>query len=119
MKKGVKYFLEVKRSLLSFVDKYAFSDEFRKVYEEKKKDWGENFLKTMRQIILRGIDIAWIKHLEVMDYARSSVGLRSYGQKEPLIEYKNEASRLFGQFWSEVVGVTGKLLENQKEPVAE
>ena len=52
--------------------------------------------------MLRAIDIAWIEHLELMDYARGSVGLRSYGQKEPIIEYRRESSTLFKDFWERV-----------------
>jgi preprotein translocase subunit SecA len=37
----------------------------------------------------------WVEHLEVMDYTRSSVNLRAYGQRDPLVEYKKEGLRLF------------------------
>jgi preprotein translocase subunit SecA len=37
----------------------------------------------------------WVEHLEVMDYTRSSVSLRAYGQRDPLVEYKKEGLRLF------------------------
>ncbi|MDQ2933016.1 MAG: SEC-C metal-binding domain-containing protein, partial [bacterium] len=37
----------------------------------------------------------WVEHLEVMDYTRSSVNLRAYGQRDPLVEYKREGLRLF------------------------
>ena len=37
----------------------------------------------------------WVEHLELMDYTRSSVNLRAYGQRDPLVEYKKEGLRLF------------------------
>jgi preprotein translocase subunit SecA len=37
----------------------------------------------------------WVEHLETMEYTRSSVNLRAYGQREPLVEYKKEGLRLF------------------------
>jgi preprotein translocase subunit SecA len=40
-------------------------------------------------------DVLWVEHLEVMQHTRSSVGLRAYGQQDPLIEYRKEAIRLF------------------------
>ena len=40
-----------------------------------------------------------MEHLELMDYARSSANLRSYGQREPLMEYRRESMRLFRDFW--------------------
>jgi preprotein translocase subunit SecA len=48
-----------------------------------------------RRLMLQVYDILWVEHLEVMQYARSSVGLRAYGQQDPLIEYRKEGNRLF------------------------
>ena len=48
--------------------------------------------------MLQAIDYLWTDHLEIMDYTRSSVRLRAYGQRDPLVEYKNEAVKLFRQF---------------------
>jgi preprotein translocase subunit SecA len=45
--------------------------------------------------MLQAIDMFWVEHLEVMDYTRSSVNLRAYGQRDPLVEYKKEGLRLF------------------------
>jgi preprotein translocase subunit SecA len=45
--------------------------------------------------MLQSIDMFWVEHLEVMDYTRSSVNLRAYGQRDPLVEYKKEGLRLF------------------------
>ena len=48
-----------------------------------------------RYFILQQIDTRWREHLQVMDALRESVGLRGYGQKDPLIEYKNEGYDVF------------------------
>ncbi len=67
--------------------------------EEKKKLVGEqNFFETVKRLMLYSMDIHWQEHLEMMDYARSSAGLRAYGQREPLIEYKKEGLRLYKEF---------------------
>lgn len=65
--------------------------------EKRQKDSGdeENFWNAQRIVLLRIIDTLWVEHLETMEYMRSSVGLRAYGQRDPLVEYKNEGSRLF------------------------
>jgi preprotein translocase subunit SecA len=47
-------------------------------------------VKIIRHIVLQAIDIFWVDHLEIMDYTRSSVNLRAYGQRDPLVEYKRE-----------------------------
>ena len=46
-------------------------------------------------ILIRAIDTLWIEHLNAMDALRTGIGLRGYGQRDPLIEYKKEAYRLF------------------------
>jgi preprotein translocase subunit SecA len=55
----------------------------------------EAFFSAVRIILLQTIDMYWVEHLEVMDYTRSSVNLRAYGQRDPLVEYKKEGQRLF------------------------
>ncbi|TSC78547.1 MAG: preprotein translocase subunit SecA, partial [Parcubacteria group bacterium Gr01-1014_29] len=59
---------------------------------------GENATNIFRYFMLQAIDYLWTDHLEIMDYTRSSVRLRAYGQRDPLVEYKNEALKLFRQF---------------------
>lgn len=68
----------------------------KNMYEQREKQVGE---KTMRQIenfvTLSVIDNLWMDHLDVVDNLREGIGLRAYGQKDPLVEYKNEAFRMF------------------------
>ena len=58
----------------------------------------ESFMRNAQVLYLQIVDMLWRDHLEVMEYTRSSVGLRAYGQRDPLVEYKNEAHRLFKTF---------------------
>lgn len=53
------------------------------------------FLSTAKGVILQTIDLFWVDHLEMMDHMRSSVNLRAYGQRDPLVEYKREGLQLF------------------------
>jgi preprotein translocase subunit SecA len=50
-----------------------------------------------RGIILRAIDMLWVEHLEAIDNLKTGIGLRGYGQRDPLIEYKKEAYRMFNE----------------------
>lgn len=69
---------------------------FDKVVEEKKTKMGEpGFYETVRRIALYTTDTLWMEHLEAMDYLRSSVNLRAYGQREPIVEYKKEGLAMF------------------------
>ncbi len=65
---------------------------------KKETEFGaEVFNDLFRRLALQMIDMLWVEHLEVMGYTRSSVGLRAYGQRDPLIEYRKEGTRLFGE----------------------
>ena len=67
-----------------------------KMIEEKKVKLGiEAFYETVRRIALYATDALWMEHLEAMDYLRSSVNLRAYGQREPIVEYKKEGLMMF------------------------
>lgn len=69
-----------------------------KLIEEKIALVGEEaFWLTTRRIILYVTDLLWTEHLETMDYIRSSVNLRAYGQRDPIVEYKKEGLALFKQ----------------------
>ncbi len=65
--------------------------------KKKEKEMGENFIKAQKMLMLQAIDMHWMGHLEAIDYIKSSIRLRAYGQRDPLVEYKNEASRMFKQ----------------------
>ncbi|HTK33047.1 MAG TPA: preprotein translocase subunit SecA [Candidatus Paceibacterota bacterium] len=70
--------------------------DIQDIVAKKISEFGrEDFLNAIRIVLLQTIDMYWVEHLEVMDYTRSSVNLRAYGQRDPLIEYKKEGLRLF------------------------
>lgn len=63
---------------------------------EKEEALGEEaFWNVMKRLYLQTIDGLWMDHLDQMEYLRSSVNLRAYGQHDPLVEYKKEGLRLF------------------------
>jgi preprotein translocase subunit SecA len=68
----------------------------KKIIDSKRELLGEEeFQKVIKRIFLQTIDMLWVDHLEMMDYLRSSVNLRAYGQRDPLVEYKKEGLKLF------------------------
>ena len=74
----------------------AESDEkLSQIIDAKKKEQGDAFLEQVRRVLLQTVDFLWVDHLEAMEYLRSSVNLRAYGQRDPLIEYKKEGLKLF------------------------
>ncbi len=71
-------------------------EEISKIIENKRRELGEApFLETVRRIALYATDVLWMEHLEAMDYLRSSVNLRAYGQREPIVEYKKDGLKMF------------------------
>ena len=74
-------------------------EQLRNAYDIKEAQIEETRSGLMREaerfFILQQIDTLWREHLQAMDALRESVGLRGYGQKDPLIEYKNEGYDMF------------------------
>lgn len=71
--------------------------DYAEKVEGKKNELGNAFYPQVRRFLLQTIDHLWVENLEAMEYLRSSVNLRAYGQRDPLVEYKKEGLRLFQQ----------------------
>ena len=66
------------------------------LYEERKKAIGENAIRDIEKLVsLSVIDTLWIQHLDSLDDLREGIGLRAAGQRDPLVEYKQESFSLF------------------------
>ncbi len=71
-------------------------DHFTNNRNERTNILGENQSKEIeKRILLQSIDINWKSHIQYLEQLRQVVGLRSYGQRDPLVEYKKEAFNLF------------------------
>lgn len=69
---------------------------FKKSVTEKNKSIGPELTKILEKAVyLRTIDMLWVNHIDALTHLREGIGLRGYGQKDPLVEYKNEAYRMF------------------------
>jgi preprotein translocase subunit SecA len=74
---------------------YLFG-EAAEAYEEREKEMGYGMARQIEKaILLRNIDLLWMEHLDEMQMLRDGIGLRGYGQRDPLIEYKKEGYRMF------------------------
>jgi preprotein translocase subunit SecA len=81
----------------------------------REEEFGPEIMKQLKRIvILTVIDNRWRDHLLEMDYLKEGIGLRSYGQHDPLIEYKHESFHLFKDMIEEIKNDTIKLLYNAK-----
>tara|TARA_E500000331_G_scaffold37505_1_gene31261 strand:+ start:258 stop:2825 length:2568 start_codon:yes stop_codon:yes gene_type:complete len=80
------------------------NDDFKKIIEEKFKEKRNERIQYLgnaeaqeieKRIFLQTIDLSWKSHIQYLEQLRQVIGLRSYGQRDPLIEYKKEAFNLF------------------------
>lgn len=68
----------------------------KEVYGKKEQEVTPEIMRQIEKAVyLRSIDTFWMNHLDDMDYLREGIGLRGYGQRDPLVEYKKEGYLLF------------------------
>ena len=68
----------------------------KEFYNHKEGEVGEANMRIIeKNITLQTIDVMWMNHLDEIDYLREGIGLRGYGQRDPLVEYKREAFTMF------------------------
>lgn len=95
-----------------------------KLYDEREQRFGEQAMREVEKFVyLRTIDMLWIEHLTTMDELRTGIGLRGYGQRDPLVEYKQEAYRLFQVLLKNIKGSVARTIfkvevQVQPAPVA-
>jgi preprotein translocase subunit SecA len=71
-------------------------DRIRALYDEKEKTFTEPVLRHLEKVVmLQAIDTLWKDHLLAMDHLKEGIGLRGYGQKNPLQEYQREGFDMF------------------------
>ncbi len=97
----------------------AFYNDVLAKYEEnpelQEPYAADNVMRGLeRDILLRVVDNKWIDHLHNIDMLREGIGLRAYGQKDPLIEYKREAYDLFNKMMYEIQSETVRHLFRAK-----
>ena len=76
------------------------------------------FYESTRRIALYTTDVLWMEHIEAMDYLRSSVNLRAYGQREPIVEYKKDGLRMFKEMEEDFHGQVLSLIHTLEKPLA-
>ena len=70
-------------------------------FEEKSRQLGDEAMQSLAaQVMLRVIDTRWMSYLQEMDYLKTGIGLRGFGQRDPLVEYKSEAYAAFSELVS-------------------
>lgn len=102
-----KIIAEIEKDILKVNDEFT-----SKISAKKAELTPEQFIQIFTQITLYVTDMLWMQHLQVMDYTRQSVNLRSYGQRDPLVEYKKEGLRLYQEMGDVFNHKVAELLAN-------
>jgi len=75
----------------------------QKAYEAKETEMTAPMMRKVEQfVVLKTIDSKWISYLTMMEHFKEGIGLRAFGQKDPLVEYKNEAFQAFQELLNDI-----------------
>ncbi|MGI6238701.1 MAG: preprotein translocase subunit SecA [Christensenellales bacterium] len=92
------------REGLTDVTREAFADALNErasaIYAERERMWADGGLDMRefeRVALLRAVDMRWMDHIDAMDQLRDGIGLRAYGQRNPIVEYKLEGFEMFDE----------------------
>ncbi len=89
-------------------------------YEEREKVWGSERMRVHeRMIMLQVVDAQWKDHLLAMDHLKEGIGLRGYGQRDPLVEYKRESYEMFEALMDRIEDETLRYLFLMRTPQEE
>ena len=79
-------------------------------YEQKEKEIGEEIRELERVVMLKIVDDKWMNHIDNMDELKDGIGLRAYGQKDPVVQYRIEGFEMFDQMITDIKLDVVKLL---------
>ncbi len=104
-------------------------DRAKTIYEAREKELGEDMMREVERVmLLRSVDTNWMDHIDAMDQLRQGIGLRGYGQHDPVVEYRNDSYDMFDAMTTAIREQTAKLVmtvrvrrddEVKREKVAE
>lgn len=74
----------------------ALNEKCGEIYQAKEEEYGSEIIRELeRVILLKTVDTKWMSHIDDMEELKKGIGLRSYGQKNPVIEYRYEGFEMF------------------------
>ena len=79
-------------------------------YDEKQKEIGDDIKDIERFVILKVVDNKWMDHIDSMDSLKNGIGLRAYGQKDPVVQYRIEGGNMFEEMIANIKLDVSKLL---------
>ena len=87
------------------------SDKMKSKYAQKETDYGEKIIRELeRVILLKVVDTKWMAHIDDMQELKRGIVLRSYGQKNPVVEYRYEGFAMFDEMVASIHEETVRML---------
>ena len=81
------------------------------IYEQREEQFGASLLREIERVmLLRSVDSNWMDHIDAMDDLKQGIGLRAYGQHNPVVEYRNESYDMFSAMTDTIREQTAKLV---------
>ena len=91
-------------------------EKAHQIYEQKEQEIGsDNMRELERVIMLKIVDDRWMDHIEAMDELKNGIGLRAYGQKDPVVQYRIEGADMFDQMSMDIQTDVVKFLMNARK----
>ena len=91
-------------------------ERIREIYEQKEAEFGsENLRELERVIMLKIVDQKWMDHIDAMDELKNGIGLRAYGQKDPVVQYRIEGFDMFDEMVANIKIDVVKFLLNARK----
>ena len=91
-------------------------EQAHKLYEEKEQSIGEEEMRELERIVmLKIVDERWMNHIDGMDELKDGIGLRAYGQKDPVVQYRMEGADMFDQMIFDIKTDVVKFLMNARK----
>ncbi len=86
-------------------------EKAHKIYDMREAEFGDEMMREIERVmLLRSVDTNWMDHIDAMDQLRHGIGLRAYGQHDPVIEYRNDSFDMFEAMTSAIREQTAKLV---------
>lgn len=89
----------------------TLKEKARARYEEREREFGSELMREIERVmLLRSVDRNWMDHIDNMDQLRQGIGLRAYGQHDPVVAYRNESYDMFSAMTDAIREQTAKLV---------
>ena len=91
-------------------------NKVHEIYEAKEKEFGEENLRELERVVmLKIVDQKWMDHIDNMDELKKGIGLRGYGQKDPVVQYRLEGTDMFDDMIEDIKTDVVKILLNVRK----